>query len=106
MSRRAASPLIGKWRITKMGLWDKDYLDMVEPASIEFKADGLREFKFGCVVGGLDCTIYTDAAEFTWKAATKWTPSLETDGPNSTTTARSTVKSTSISATITSSSRW
>jgi len=69
MSRRAASPLIGKWRITEMGLWDKEYLDMVEPAYIEFKADGLGEFKFGCVVGGLDCTLYTDAAEFTWEGS-------------------------------------
>jgi hypothetical protein len=69
MSRRAKSSLIGKWRITGMGLWDKDYLDMVEPAYIQFKADGLGEFKFGCVAAGLDCTLHTDAAEFTWEGS-------------------------------------
>jgi hypothetical protein len=74
MSRRAASPLIGKWRITEMALWDKDYLDMVEPAYIQFQASGLGEFKFGCVVGGLDCTLYADAAEFTWEGNDEMDP--------------------------------
>jgi hypothetical protein len=27
--------LIGKWRIIEMELWDKNYLDMVEPAYTE-----------------------------------------------------------------------
>lgn len=52
-----------------MGLWDKDYLDMIESAYIEFKANGFGEFKFGCVLGGLNCTLYTDAAEFTWEGS-------------------------------------
>lgn len=69
MSRRVASPLIGKWRITEMALWDKDYLDMAEPAYIEFKANGAGELKFGCVEAGLDCSLYTDAAEFTWEGS-------------------------------------
>jgi hypothetical protein len=34
MRRGAKSALIGKWRIIEMGLWDNDYLDMVEPAPI------------------------------------------------------------------------
>jgi len=29
---RKAVPLAGKWRIVEMTLWDKDFLDMVEPA--------------------------------------------------------------------------
>ena len=66
MRRRTTSAIVGKWRITAMELWDKDYLDMVEPAYIQFRRDGLGEFKFGCVVGGLDCTLYADATEFTW----------------------------------------
>src|SRR5260370_857505 len=64
MRRSAKSALIGKWRIIEMGLWDNDYLDMVEPAYIQFQANGLGEFKFGCVVGGLDCTLFADAADF------------------------------------------
>jgi len=67
MSRRAASSLIGKWRITEMDLWDKDYLDMVEPAYIEFKRNGLGEFKFGCVACGIDCDVSSDDAEFTFQ---------------------------------------
>ena len=59
MRRRGSSPLIGKWRIIEMALWDRDYLDMIEPAYIQFQRNGLGEFKFGCVVGGLDCTLYT-----------------------------------------------
>jgi hypothetical protein len=35
MRRRAARPLIGKWRINEMELWDKDSLDMIEPADIQ-----------------------------------------------------------------------
>ncbi len=61
MRRGAKSALIGKWRIIEMALWDSDYLDMVEPAYIQFQANGLGEFKFGCVVGGLDCTLFADA---------------------------------------------
>ena len=63
MRRGAKSALIGKWRIIEMALWDSDYLDMVEPAYIQFQANGLGEFKFGCVVGGLDCTLFADAAD-------------------------------------------
>ena len=74
MRRGAKSALIGKWRIIEMGLWDKDYLDMVEPAYIQFQANGLGEFKFGCVVGGLDCTLLTDAADFTWQGSDEMDP--------------------------------
>ena len=57
-----------------MALWDKDYLDTVEPAYTQFKANGLGEFKFGCIVGGLDCTLYPDAAEFTWDGSDEMDP--------------------------------
>jgi hypothetical protein len=40
MRRAAKSALIGKWRIIEMGLWDNDYLDMVEPAYINSKLTG------------------------------------------------------------------
>src|SRR5258708_17894147 len=74
MRRSAKSALIGKWRIIEMGLWDNDYLDMVEPAYIQFQANGLGEFKFGCVVGGLDCTLFADAADFTWQGSDEMDP--------------------------------
>ena len=74
MRRGAKSALIGKWRIIEMALWDSDYLDMVELAYIQFQANGLGEFKFGCVVGGLDCTLFADAADFTWQGSDEMDP--------------------------------
>ncbi len=37
MSRAVAYPLIGEWRIVEADLWDRDYLDLVEPASITWR---------------------------------------------------------------------
>jgi transposase len=74
MRRGAKSALIGKWRIVEMALWDNDYLDMLEPAYIQFQRSGLGEFKFGCVVGGLDCTLFPDAVEFTWEGSDEMDP--------------------------------
>jgi hypothetical protein len=74
MRRRTTNVLVGKWRIVAMGLWNKDYLDMVEPAYIQFQRNGVGEFKFGCVIGGIDCTLYTDAAEFTWQGHDEMDP--------------------------------
>ena len=68
MTRGSAPyPLIGKWRITEADLWDKAYLDMLDPAFIEFKSNGRGEVRFGCVVGGLDCSYSPAAVDFTWQ---------------------------------------
>ena len=67
MARARKRSLIGKWRITEMERWDRDYLDMVEPAYIRFTADGRGEFKFGCVACGIDCDFSDDNAEFTFQ---------------------------------------
>ena len=32
MTAIAALPVLGKWRIVEADLWDRDYLDLVEPA--------------------------------------------------------------------------
>ena len=62
-----SSPLVlGKWRIFEADLWDRDFLDLVEPAYIRFDADGHGEFMFGCVSGGMDCSYGPDSASFTW----------------------------------------
>src|SRR6516225_6872638 len=34
--------LIGRWRIVEADLWDGDYLDLVEPATMTIRADGRR----------------------------------------------------------------
>ena len=54
------SPLLGKWRIVEMELWDTDFVDMLEPAYITFEAKGGGEYLFGAVQGDLDCRYGPD----------------------------------------------
>ena len=56
----------GRWRIVEMDLWDRDYLDLVEPAYIEFDARGGGEFAFGAVQGSLDFWYAPLSIDFTW----------------------------------------
>jgi hypothetical protein len=49
MTGRADCELIGRWRIVKADLWDRDYLDLVEPAYLQIGNDGWAEFTFGVV---------------------------------------------------------
>jgi len=67
MKRPTKHSLIGKWRIIEMELWDKDFLDMMEPAYIAFDGKAGGEFAFGCVIGGLHCRKAPDGVEFTWE---------------------------------------
>ncbi len=60
-------PLLGKWRIVEMELWDSDFLDLVEPAYISFDAQGRGAFVFGAVQGGLHCRYGPDSVRFTWQ---------------------------------------
>ena len=62
----AAHALIGTWRITEADLWDRDYLDLVEPASISFGKDGRGEFAFGAVHGGMELEYSPTTIFFTW----------------------------------------
>jgi len=50
------NPLLGRWRITEMEVWDTDFVDMLEPAYITFEAKGGGEFVFGAV-RGLMCIV-------------------------------------------------
>ncbi|MDO5745642.1 MAG: hypothetical protein Q4P23_14400 [Micrococcaceae bacterium] len=47
--------LAGRWRIVEMDVWDREALDLVGPAFIEFTGDGDGEFLFVAVSGWLDC---------------------------------------------------
>ena len=67
MTRELDCALIGKWRIIEADLWDRDYLDLVEPANIMFDGNGRGEFAFGCVQGGLDCEYSRRIIFFTWQ---------------------------------------
>ena len=68
------SPLLGKWRIVEMELWDADFLDMLEPAYIVFEAKEGGEFMFGAVRGELDCRYSTDGVSFTWQGFDEMDP--------------------------------
>ena len=59
--------VIGKWRITAADLWDRDYLDLMEPAHITFERNGHGEIAFGCVNAGLDCEYSKRIIFFTWQ---------------------------------------
>jgi len=40
MTAPAGCQLIGQWRIVEADLWDRDYLDLVQPAMMTIGADG------------------------------------------------------------------
>ena len=87
----------GKWRIAKMPGYEADFLDMMEPAYIQFEGDGGGEFAFGCVTGAITGAGDTDV-EFSWAETTRWTRLAATDGPNFSPTPPSKVKSASMAA--------
>ena len=47
MSPATDCELIGRWRIDEADIWDRDYLDLVEPAYMSFATNGTGEFAFG-----------------------------------------------------------
>ena len=61
--------IAGRWRIVEMPDYVEDYPDMMEPAYIEFAADGSGEFAFGCVTGQIFGAGDTDAVEFSWQGS-------------------------------------
>ena len=65
--------IIGRWRITEMGNWDQEAVNLVEPGFIEFDEDGLGELGFIAVTGELDCRDAdrdgTPGVEFSWQGS-------------------------------------
>jgi hypothetical protein len=47
--------LVGRWRMVEMDLWDRDAIDLLGPAFIEFRPDSTGSFRFIAVEGYLDC---------------------------------------------------
>lgn len=66
MTPIADNPLIGKWRIVEADLWDRDHLDLVEPAYIRFQSDGHGEIAMGALNAGLHCEYGARIIYFTW----------------------------------------
>jgi hypothetical protein len=53
--REESNALSGRWHIEEMDLWDRDALDLVAPAFIEFRSDMTGKFGFIAVEGWMDC---------------------------------------------------
>lgn len=66
MSAASNCRLIGRWRIVEADLWDRDYLDLVEPATITIGANGHGEIAFGAMQAGLQLGYSTSMVSFTW----------------------------------------
>jgi hypothetical protein len=65
--------LKGKWRIVEAELWDRDYLDLVEPASITIDDRGGGEMAFGVLTAALECGYTPSGVDFTWDGADEGT---------------------------------
>ncbi len=66
MTAPAGCQLIGHWRIVEADLWDRDYLDLVAPASFTIGAAGHGEIAFGAMQAGLDLEYSPTMVFFTW----------------------------------------
>ena len=66
MIARADCQLIGRWRIIKADLWDRDYLDLVEPAHLEVGRNGWAEFTFGALTAGGQIEFSQTSVFFRW----------------------------------------
>ncbi len=64
--------LTGRWRILEMDLWDREALDLVAPAFIEFSLDHTGRFGFIAVTGWIDwrrAATSPSGVEFSWEGA-------------------------------------
>lgn len=84
MGAASSCRLIGRWRIVEADLWDRDYLDLVEPAMITIAANGHGEIAFGAMQAGLDPARLGSPSH--GPNAMKWTRSRVTVMPSSRTT--------------------
>jgi hypothetical protein len=66
MTEPAECQIIGRWRIVEANLWDRDYLDLVEPAYLQIDSDGSGELAFGVVTAALDVDYARTVVFFTF----------------------------------------
>jgi len=66
MTGPADCQILGRWRIVESDTWNNDYLDLVDPATILFQADGHGEFAFGCIQAGMDIEYSRTIVFFRW----------------------------------------
>lgn len=90
-------PLLGRWRITSMELWDAAFIDLLGSGYIQFDADGGGEIVFGAVQGETACPA-PKVSTLPGRAAMRWTTPAVTAMPNSRPMAHSPARSASIAA--------
>jgi hypothetical protein len=66
MNAAAGCELLGRWRIVEADLWDRDYLDLVEPAYMTFAKNGRGEFAFGVVNATMELGYGQRIVFFNW----------------------------------------
>lgn len=70
----------GIWHITEMDMWDEDYFNMEVQAYIRVGSNGMGDFQFGLVSGGIDGEIVktgnAERFEFTWEGQDENDPAL------------------------------
>ncbi len=74
-----ASPLIGRWNIVEMEMWDSDAFNLVTQAHIEFlPRDDRGHFQFICVEGYMDCKYGEESGrpyvEWSWHGSDEMDP--------------------------------
>jgi hypothetical protein len=58
--------VIGRWRIVEADIWERDYLDLVEPAMMVIGADGQGDIAFGALQTSLDLAYGRSDVAFTF----------------------------------------
>lgn len=66
VTEKLPHPVVGEWRIMESDQWDKDYLDLVEPAKAVFDSKGSGEITFGVVDVGLALDYSQTIVAFTF----------------------------------------
>ncbi|HTO65651.1 MAG TPA: hypothetical protein VMM15_30875 [Bradyrhizobium sp.] len=66
MTASVGCQLTGRWRIVEADLWDRDYLDLVEPAHLEIGKAGRGEFAFGAVNATMELEYSHSIVFFRW----------------------------------------
>lgn len=67
MSAVSTCRFIGRWRITRTDLWDRDHLDLCGPAMIIIEKDGHGEISFRAMQASLDLEYGQSMVFFTWQ---------------------------------------
>ena len=75
--------VLGRWRIVEADLWDRDYLDLCETASLVVRADSHGEIAFGAMQAGLHVQYGPMRSASHGPGSTRWTRSRASAPPNS-----------------------